>query len=72
MSYDVTTTAIDDIKQHSGNDVFSLDGAQQVDIYDINGRLVASGVSSIDHMPRGIYIVRAVIDGQARSMKLVR
>ena len=72
LSYDVTTTAIDDIKQHFGNDVFSLDGAQQVDIYDINGRLVASDVSSIDHMPRGIYIMRAVIDGQARSMKLVR
>lgn len=52
-----------DMKIVSGNNILSVDGAERICLYDLNGQMVANVKgSSISHinLPKGIYVVKAI------------
>jgi hypothetical protein len=55
--------------------IATSDAIKAVNVYDVNGRVVASGNTaslSLSSLPKGVYIVRAATAGAAKTVKIVK
>ena len=55
-------------------DQIDLTGAEQVSVYDINGRQVLNtrASASLSGLPSGVYVVRALAGDQVQTLKVIK
>ena len=58
---------------YDGRTVSVMDSSARISVYDLEGRLVAEGESSVDtgRLSRGVYVAEAVVSGRHAVMKIV-